>query len=143
VPTICSSTPVIGSGSFYPQGKWFFPRSYVFGVVVQLEGWTTFAVDNVYTSVDNGNPARQLVYVLRPNVFVWSSNYYSLDYIICESRITNFAGDAWHPISYECLYDIDFVGTLPYLTLRTTGFFATHKQYFPLPPAPPDYWLPS
>lgn len=140
--TACSSSPVIGTGTFYPSAGFNFPRSYISSVVFALTGWVWTAVDvNVWEAFFFGFPTSKLHVSLKPEAYAWSSNVYSLPFVLCES---------WYwpvpfveaPADYVLVCDRreNLAGfDLVYLN---SAFAPGDEATFRLPAPPAGYWLP-
>lgn len=82
------------------------------------------------------------VLVLRDSVYDWSSNSYTPDWIIDSeaSNTTRFGNPIVDGFYAEVRLDIN--ERLRYIWIQPGGLPGTVYKY-PLPPAPPDYWLAS
>jgi hypothetical protein len=134
--------PDFGFTTSSPKGQFYFPRSYVRQLRFTAGGWPATWADNVFTLFVGSPLVYTEVVIFRTNFVTWSSNCYSLDYIV--EQIYYFvpgqwppspagAGVNWFPTSDTGLIaiQIDLVATsLPYFTVE-------------LPPAPDDYWIPQ
>jgi len=143
VSTACSSTPVIGVGSFFPSAGFTAPRSYFQGVTIQQTIWITSRVDNVITMVNPLVFWDTLVVVLNQKFYEWNSNSYTLDHMICECYFHNLLTDAKTPEAYFLYYGQQVGKTYYRLIFHPSGFDTVSGLEFDLPAGDPTYWLPG
>jgi len=142
VPITCSSPPVIGSPVYEPQAKWAFPRSYVYGLTLACTGFTWTQNENEFVSNTVPGPPTNIHVVVKPNVYEWSSNVYTLDYVVCECFYLRLLTGEKVPAPYQIdphHYNSDGLRCLR-IWLRDGGFGSFAD--FPIPGQPGDYWLP-
>jgi len=128
---------------YNPSGQFNLPRSYVFDIRVYVQHTLSHAymTDNIITVDYSPVPNFLAVIVLAPNFMPWSSNSYSLDYIIQDSyyRI--------NPDPTHIPLDIQVGWASSSQTLRSAINIVLDLGVdiftFPLAAAPPGYWLPT
>jgi len=131
--------PDFGFVTCSPACSFAFTRAYVRQLVFTTGGWP-YTWDGQLFRVFVGDP---LIYInntlFRPEFIEWSSNCYTLDFIVqeCYYQVPpgfahNPAGNGvnWYPNSPTNIpsIQIDFVAT------------GAPFSFIELPPAPPDYW---
>lgn len=123
----------------FPQPKFAFPRSYAIEFGMSADGFPVTQIDNLWR-IDYGSPVSVLVYArMRENVFEWSSNVYTLDYVW---------DDLWYtlpPDPTPLPYLANFVwATNPNTGVKVLLLDPTHlgsvAELFPLPPSPTGWW---
>lgn len=90
MPIACSSTPLIGAGTFSPQPKFGFNRLYINFWYVCLLTWVPVFSDNHCILLHSTIPGISAHVIMRPNVWEPSTNFYTLDYVICEAYYQGF-----------------------------------------------------
>jgi hypothetical protein len=131
----------IGSGTFSPAGRFTFPRSYVYDLVIYRQGTTVTRALGAFT-IHAVPPDPTFAYVqVRNNFYFWNSNRLQLPYIVSESWYKIGGVGAEIPLPFELDYAIDPI------TLRPTIYYTffggkTDPQTFTLPEQPSSYWLP-
>lgn len=125
----------------YPQNKFNFPRSYVtkLKVVTNHINSVSYA-DGIITWGHNPPDAVDGRTVLKANFITWSSNTYSLDYIVQAWWFRVNPDPTKIEWGGECNFKWDGDVFTSVLEIATTSPDTTY--YFDLPPAPPGYWLP-
>lgn len=126
--------------NFTQSPKFSIPRPYMEGIEIG-NTWTSIVmVDNVITLTGFAGFTYRNIFVIRPNVMTWTSNNYSLDYIL-EDHWGDLPPDPTHlPFYVTTEYigaDADFPGRV---ILRLPGS-DTQRAFFPLPPSPSSYWM--
>jgi len=124
-----------------PNKRFALTRSYVRGIQIQDEGTTITQVGSETWSNIPGIPGYRIVYEIRPAVLPWSSNRYTLDFVILNCWWRTNAQPQIHPQTYSVDYVIDSVDKLPYIRIRNPSVVGI-KKLFVNPPAPPGYWYP-
>lgn len=141
--TGCSSSPVIGSGAFFPQGKFAAPRAYFKTFTVEQAIWIVSRVDNVITLTNPLVFWDTLVVVIDQRFYEWNSNGWTLDHIICECYFHNLLTDGKTAEAYSLLYsDVVSIGENG-LIFNPSGFGTGGLVTFDLPPGDPAYWTPA
>jgi len=122
-----------------PSPKFAFPRSYVLNLAFTAGGWPMTQADNVFTLVVGSPVVYTEVLELYPNFFEWSSNRYTLDYIVKSIGYFTPGG----PLSPAGVGVNWFPNDDPPTPSILFDFVATGSplRRFSLPPAPPDYWM--
>lgn len=133
--------PVIGTGTFNPQGGFSFPRSYVGNVAFPAD-WTLESHTNEQFVFNDFMFYNDRIFVnLYQPFWAWSSNRYTLDHIVVDCYYHALPSTVDTPTPFSLTY-------LPptpthAATLRLLSpFFGSTIQYFSLPPVNQPYWLP-
>lgn len=132
----------IGSIFYAPGAKFAFPRSYLYGFSIRMNTVPT-QVGRVFTFVDGSNPNLRYTVIVQQEVYDWSSNRYTLDFVLEETYYQFLPNMTKNPLNgcLELLYDQ--VDERPYTMFSPfCAVFPTRYRY-PYPPAPPGYWLPA
>jgi hypothetical protein len=143
VSTTCSSTPVIGTGFFSHGGKFAFPRSYIQTLRI---GWVVNDItqaDNVFTGGGTFVPPTAWKVVVRPQLFDWNSNCYTLDFVVCESYYLRLLTGEKIPAPWAIVFQNNPTTFNPELLIYNPDGSPTFQIDATYPPAPPGYWLPS
>lgn len=135
--------PLKGNQLFPVQsGRFSFPRSYFSQLWLALEGNLTFTqTDNVIHFLYPPIPGYEAWFVFAPNFWEWSSNKFTLDYVL------QYAYEKVTPMSPET----PVTASLKYLRDETTGrntlYVATigpsNNVKILLPPPNQPYWCPD
>lgn len=118
-----------------------FTRSYLSRVVIDVAALIAPSFDGTaFTFQDTAHVDWYLK--VRPNVWEWSSNGYTIDWLIDEAAST--ASIAGTPVIDGFYVDVRLQINEPlrYIWIQPGGLPGTEYP-FTLPPAPPDYWLPG
>lgn len=129
----------IGTGAFYPSGRFVTPRSYVAKIVNHSAGFTLTQAANVFTL--DFRPTYPSVYhwTFHPNFWAWSSNCWSLDHIITESYYVQTPDPTQIPLNfglYWVRYAPDFLPQIQFAPNLSTVMPVTAS----FPSYPLDYW---
>lgn len=133
--------PVSGAGLFVPQAKFWYLRSYMWGLSVRinLDG----VQDGRFFRFGTGAPGTQLFTIsIAERVFDWSSNNYTLDFTIEDSFYQDLPDLTMHPMNYSLAYFAAGDKGRPHWVFFPFGLPFVDDHFFELPPAPPTYWLP-
>lgn len=123
----------------YPSGDWNFIRSYITRLLITDDPGTISIDDNTITLTIPGYPHYIHVFVINPAIWVWSSNCYTLTFLMV---------DGWYEFGDTTHHD--FGATLTLLPNPETGFFflkldvpgsAEVEHEIPLTGGPGGYWL--
>lgn len=139
----CSSTPVRGLITYGQTPKFGFTRAFMTKIRTGLFTWIVTQVDNQFTYSNILFPNDQIVIVLNPKVWEWSTNGYTLDFVICESyyhRLLTGIKDpapAFVGLTYE---PPDWSPAL--LFYNTDGILGGLAPY-DMPGATEPYWVPG
>jgi len=130
-----------GAGTFYPNGQLAFPRSYIWGFNILVNNTVT-QDGRFFHFVNASSPSQVFTVSWKENVFDWSSNRYTLDYVIDDSYYQNLPDLTKNPMTYALTFyaAADTGRSVLYFYPFGLGFVDDH--FFQLPPAPPDYWRP-
>jgi len=131
----------IGTGTFFPAGKFTQPRSYIVDFVFFRQGGTITHLAGRFTlHAPPPNPTFAVIQ-LRNNFYLWNSNRWQLPYIVSESwyKLNGVGPEIAMPFSLSWQMDP--------VTLRSTIYYAyfgtsTDPETFTLPTQPLNYWLP-
>lgn len=125
---------------FTQRPKFAIPRQYLGGIEIG-NTWTGISMTgNVITLYGTSPFLYYNVFVIRSNVVTWSSNRYTLDYVL-EDHWSNVPPSPSHDPFYVTTEYLGAGSGLPgRVLLRLPGYDA-QRAFFPLPPSPPDYWM--
>lgn len=125
----------------HPQNQFNFPRSYVKKLRVITNHVNSVSyTDGVITWGHVPPDAVDGQTVLKPNFVVWSSNVYSLDYLVQAWWYRINPDPTKIEWGGECNFVYDPIQKCNVIEIATA--LADTTYYFDLPPAPPTYWLP-
>ena len=131
---------VMGTGNYIPQAKFWFPRSYIRGICLRFDPGAIIYQDvNRFYGYDSATPTLYFEVHIDERFVAWSSNSWSLDFIITENWVNA-------PINDPTKHAFDFALITEYrlghgvYILFAPGGLGTVKHYFDLPPAPTGYW---
>jgi hypothetical protein len=91
---------------------------------------------------DGGAPYRVFTLTVEPRFWAWSSNRYTLDFVITESYYTEFGVPPQYPVPFLLRYEQLEPNNLPCVSFYPFAAPFTDPHFFVLPSAPEDYWLP-
>lgn len=133
----------LGAGTFVPQGQFNFPRSYVAGVWLSFDtgslvSWFT----NRVTFLDPSHTVFGTI-LFAPEFWDWSSNVYSMDFLILESWYSFPPSPVEIPLPFRLIYYLDPLDNVPYFVYQPFSAIGTGAFKHLLPPAPPTYWRPT
>jgi hypothetical protein len=133
---------VKGAANYAPSAKFAFPRSYVRGFCVRVNAPVTFTT-NKAIFFDAGNP--NIRYTIETDIrfYNWSSNRYTLDFIITESYYQTLPNVAKTAVPYRVTWIISPVNKSVYLEYLPYSAAFIPRYYTDYPPAPPSYWKPT
>lgn len=137
----CPEVPLGINFGYAPQAKFAFPRSYVLDILVSDWTGTYTMVDNVITVDFPDHIGHKNVYVVNPKFLAWSSNRYTLDFVVCDAWNQENPDDTPNPSGYQTRYGVDVLTGRPYVEIRNP-FIVTQHATFALPQAPGGYWYP-
>jgi len=124
----------------YPSDKFVFTRAYAEFIEVLGDTNDVDNTDDTYTMWIDRSIGYGITYVLRPYIKPWSSNHYSLDYVVDDCWWHAFFDSVHHPQAYTVNFWARGSSNALTLTLvQPAGGSASYKRA--LPPAPPTYWL--
>jgi hypothetical protein len=129
----------IGTGAFYPSGRFTFPRSYIAKVEICTAGFALNQDGNAF-EIDF-RPTFNTIYHFRfhPNFWPWSSNAWSLDHIITQCYHTSPPSPVQNPLNfglYWVRYPPDPVPQLQFAPNLST----VNPVKVVFPSYPPSYW---
>lgn len=127
--------------TFNPSAKYAFPRSYIRGIQPNLVStWFVELTSNPITLRFNGAGGfwQRIQIWVRPEFWDWSSNTYTLDYIITRINTFTSTGSANEITTYAIFLSSGCNATNLYFRVVIPGF--TRLAQVNLPPAPPSYW---
>lgn len=130
----------LGPVTGIPQNKFAMPRSYIYGVWFSFDtGSVVNWSDNVADFIAPGGTVTGRV-TFAPEVWVWSSNAYTLDYLVIESWYAVFPSPTENPLPFNLRLYFDPLNGRPYLLYEPFGAAGSAAFKHAMPPAPPDYW---
>lgn len=131
---------VLGAGNFIPQAKFALPRSYIYGVWFSFD---TGSVVNWSANVaDFAGPGGTVIgrVTFAPEIWAWSSNAYTLDYMIVESWYSIVPNPTQNPLPFALRQYFDPLNGRPYLLYEPFSTSGSAAFKHAMPPAPPDYY---
>lgn len=126
----------------YPGNTFAFPRSYVTQLSVLGDSADVEFSGDLVTMFISRPLNYGVAYILQPYIQPWSSNRYTLDFVV-QDCWWFFGLDGVHHVQ-DFTVNVWWRGTpaRPTLTL-VQPLAGTQEAFLDLPPAPPDYWLPQ
>lgn len=126
--------------NFTQSPKFAIPRQYLGGIEVGNE-WTGISMtDNVITLFGTVPHLYYNIFIIRSNVLTWTSNTYTLDYILEDHYSINPPSTSHDPFYVTTEYLGAGAGLPGRVLLRLPGY-DHQRAFFPLPPSPTDYWM--
>lgn len=126
--------------NFTQSPKFAIPRQYLGGIEVGNTWDGISMTDNVITLFGLSPFLYYNIFVIRPNVVDWSSNTYTLDYVL-EDHYSVVPPSTHHdPFYITTEYLGAGAGRPGRLLLRLPGY-DVQRAFFPLPPSPTTYWM--
>lgn len=133
----------LGPGTYHPGGQFAFPRSYLAGVWFQFNaGSSVVWTDNFAAVTDVGGVVTAGIEIA-PEAFVWSSNCYTLDFLITQSWYKVAPSPTEIPLPFALTWFIDPDTTWPYVVYQPFSAIGTGDFKHTLPSTPDDYWGPK
>lgn len=132
----------IGAGTFHPGPKFFAPRSYYRGIVFNISGYAIVDHGGFWVWTKISNPAETWTVIPDVRFYNWSSNKISMDFMIVDFYYFILPSIVPVPQPYDLRLHVRPSQPSQYIEFRWNGVDFGSYQYFDLPPAPPDYWLP-
>lgn len=131
--------PVTG---YYPGAKFAFPRSYYYQIYVEDQSPNISRVGNfIHVDIDT-SIGYGIWYKLRPQFWNWSSNRYTLDFVIEDVWWEAFFDGVHHPQNVIVQYGSR--GTPPIDSLIISNpAIQTDFVALPVQQAPGTYWTPT
>lgn len=125
---------------FIQLPKFAIPRQYLGGIEIGNVWAGISMTDNVITLFGTVPFLYYNIFVIRPNVVEWSSNTYTLDYVL-EDHWSNVPPSTSHdPFTVRTEYLGPSDGKPGRVLIRLMGY-DVQRAFFPLPPSPADYWM--
>lgn len=133
----------IGTGNFIPQAKFSFPRSYIRGICLRFDPGAIITQHiNYFSGYDSATPTLYFEVHYDARFHAWSSNNWTLDYIITENWV-NVPPTNPTQIPFDFALVVEYRLGFGNYVLFAPGGLGTVRNYFDLPPAPPTYWKPG
>lgn len=129
--------PAVG---FSPHARFFFPRPYVNRWVVYGDWPSGTFEDNTHIGRSLDASDWYFYVIMKENVWDWSSNMYSLDYILEDAYATSIPLGITVPLNMEVIWQPNTTEPFPYLQFNRIGA-TTFNYVTDIPAAPSDYWL--
>lgn len=133
---------VIGTISGYPSNKFAFPRSYITRVGVRSGPAAAIWTDNQVDLVNLSTGALYWTTIFWDTFWTWSSNRYTLDYIVSDCFYFPTPLSPPTPLDVIVVYETDpttFEGIITVSPFAGQPMLFTH----PTPPSPTDFWWPA
>lgn len=135
----CSSGSHIAFSTFTPGAKFAFPRSYIRSIAVVDRSTDVDFVDNEIIVHSTDLPDLSLHYVLEPRFLPFSSNAYTLDFVVCDAFYTfapTYTPNNW---AFNTTYEINPNDLKPMIVI-SAAFSALYRTYLSIPQPPDDWW---
>lgn len=125
-----------------PDAKFGFARSYIHQITFGFGVGASFAqTDNDFIVTDTTNPIVHVKARFNPRFWTWSSNCYTLDFLMLDWWLYVDPSPVPIPLAFSVYYGIDPVTLRPEAFVFIAGW--TQRYKFILPPPPPHYWQPD
>lgn len=130
------------AGFYTPSAKFAFPRSYAYQIYVEDQAPTITRVgDYIHTDISSVI-GYGIWYKIRPQMWNWSSNRYTLDFVV---------ETCWWEAFFDGIHhDQDYVvalaprGTSPLMSIVISNpYIQTDFVPFAIAQAPSTYWTPT
>lgn len=134
--------PLAGAGTFFPQGRFGFPRSYVERFVITQAFQPVASVGPVFIMRPTPYGGLTWYLTLKDNFWAWSSNNFTLDYIV-EDNYLIVDGDPTH---YPVPYKLRYIPPTPAAGAAIAFEYLEHGAPYTdggLPLRDAAYWLPD
>lgn len=132
----------IGTATYFPGGRFAFTRSYIFGINIGRYGDTITNAFNVYTIHAVPPDPSVAIFVMDNRCWLWTSNRWTLDHVIEEAYVLVGGVPPKIPLAFTLSYVFDHTRHRGILQLEWYVTLPDY-QYFALPSAPSQYWLPK
>jgi hypothetical protein len=130
--------------TYAPSGGFSFRRSYITGIQVTIaNGWfiETIAKPIITARINlAGNQWQRIQYHILPEFWGWSSNSYTLDYVLTRVNTFNSLGSANEVTTFTFGFGSDSMKKCFYLHCLLPGGTKLFQVSLPDPPTP--YWRP-
>lgn len=124
----------------YPSNKFSFTRSYAIQLEILGDSNDVDVSGDTYTMWIDRPTGYGVTYVLNDFIKPWSSNGYTLDYVVYDCWWHQFFDGIHHPQAFTVNFWWRGTPTIATLTLvQPLAGTASYREL--LPPAPPGYWL--
>jgi hypothetical protein len=131
----------VGTASFYPSGRFAFPRSFITDFVLFKNFTNLVQHDNIFDlDLLPASPAIFRVTV-DPDFWFWNSNARTLDHIIIESWYKPTGAGAEVPMDYFLSWNRYPAGT-PSTLFYYPSSSGIDPVRFTIPSSPGSYWAP-
>lgn len=80
------------------------------------------------------------VFVINPLVIPWSSNTYTLDYMLIDNYSVVPPSTSHDPFTVTVEYLTPYFDLPGRILIRLLGY-DNQRAFFPIPPSPADYWM--
>ena len=125
----------------YPSNHFAFTRSYITELSIMGDTNDVDRVGDTFTMWIDRSIGYGVTYVLQPYILPWSSNHYTVDYVVYDCWWHAFFDGVHHPQIYAV--NVWWRNTPIRQTLSIVQPAAgTMEKHFAIPAAPPTYWLP-
>lgn len=129
-------------GNYIPNGKFRFPRSYIRGIGFSLSGYTITPTATGYMWVKNIDPSEHWYIDIDPRIYAWSSNVYSLDYVITRFQLQFLPFGVATDQPFTVQWWTRGANASQYLMFFYSYVTFPDFTFFDWPAAPPGYWRP-
>ena len=133
--------PAPGFLGAYPQPRFALPRSYAYQLSILDGAAAVTMVDNVITVMFNPLIGYYTTYVLDERFLPWSSNRWTLDFIVAACTWQAYFDGVHHLQAFTVNHWFRGVPAVPTITL-VNPYSSPNEYFLPLPHQPADYWSP-
>lgn len=133
---------MIGTGTYSPDPKWSLTRAYVRAVAFPVELTLESVVDGVFTFNDFSLYNDRIVCVIEPRFWAWTSNHYTLDFIVKEAYYYPLPSTTPLPFNFAVRF-LPAQPTSPAAIFVRVAPFSNTPLGYALPAATTPYWLPG
>jgi hypothetical protein len=125
----------------YPSDKFSFTRSYACCLSFLGDSADVEQSGDTFTMWIDRPTGYGITYILRPYILPWSSNGYTLDYVVHDCWWHQHFNGIRHPQVFTVNFWFRGSPVRPTLTIVQPAA-GVQEKFFPLPGAPSAYWLP-
>lgn len=130
------------AGSYTPQAKFAFPRSYAYQIYVEDQSPNITRVgDYIHTDID-ASIGYGIWYKVRPQIWEWSSNRYTLDFVVEDCWWEAFFDGIHHPQDFVVAFASRSTPQIPSIVI-SNPFIQTDFVVIPISQAATNYWTPT
>jgi hypothetical protein len=132
----------IGAGTFRPNARFAFPRSFHRGIVFDIAGYSVTHIANTYHWTKLTDPNEVWTIRLDPRYYIWSSNRWTLDFIVIDFFYEVAPDPTQHAQPFVLEDWVYAAKKSPYLLFKWADVDFGEFHHIDFPSAPPGYWSP-